>query len=491
MSKKYIIAIDEGTTSVRASLYDIKKNDISAVIRQSVNSTFPALGWVEQDAEETWRRTEACLHNVLSGINPNEVSGIGITNQRETVVAWDKKTGRAICPAIVWQCRRTVEYCKKYLKGNVARSIHQKTGLIPDAYFSATKIKWILENEPKAKALLKEHSLCFGTIDSFLTFKMTGGKSFVTDVTNASRTMLCNIKTGKWDDGLLKLFNIPAETLPEIVDNDSIVGNYHYKGTDIPVAGLIGDQQSSLFGQMCIHKGDLKNTYGTGSFMLLNIGDQPVYSKNRMITTVAWRAKNKITYALEGSVFNCGSSIEWLKEIEFIKSPEECDLLANSVDSSDGVYFVPAFTGLGAPYWDGNARALFCGITRGTGKANMVRAVLDSIAFGVKDIYDVIYEDTNMEQSIIRADGGVSKSEFTIQYQSNLLGKSIQCAKGAESTSLGAVYMCGLATGVWKDLSEIEKLYKPAKIFKPQKSRKVMMEKYEGWKQAVKRASAK
>jgi len=491
MSKKYIMAIDEGTTSVRVSLYDIKKNKILTTLREPIESLFPVSGWVEQNAEETWQKTEGLLHKVLSKINPAEVFGIGITNQRETVVAWNKKTGKAICPAIVWQCRRTVDYCKKQLKGNIAQTIHRKTGLIPDAYFSATKIKWILENDTKAKTLQEQKSLCFGTMDSFLTFKLTGGKSFVTDLANASRTMLCNIKTGKWDSDLLALFNIQEETLPKIVDNDVVVGNYHYKGMGIPIAGLIGDQQSSLFGQLCINKGDLKNTYGTGSFMLLNIGDKPIYSKNRMVTTIAWRVKDKIAYALEGSVFNCGSSIEWLKDLSIIQTPAESDILAESVKSSNGVYFVPAFTGLGAPYWDGNARALFCGITRGTTKAQMVRAVLDGIAFGVKDIYDVIHKDTELTQNVIHVDGGVSKSEFTMQYQSDLLGKNIQCAKEAENTSLGAIYLCGLATGVWNSLNELVKLYKPAKVFKPKKSQQIMMEKYEGWKKAVSRALTK
>lgn len=489
MQKKYIIAIDEGTTSVRAVLFDVKGNKIILTSKQKFRQIFPQNGWVEHDAEEIWQKAELCLKDILRKINPEEVFGIGITNQRETVVMWDKKTGKPIYNAIVWQCRRTAKFCKTHLKGAVATKIHKKTGLIPDAYFSATKIMWLLENIPKAKVLQAKNELCVGTIESFLAFKLTG--EFVSDITNASRTMLCNIKTKLWDDELLQLFKIDKSILPKIIDNDEIVGTYKYKKSEIIVAGLIGDQQSSMFGQCCFNKGDLKNTYGTGSFLLLNIGNQIEYSKHKLLTTIAWSVNKKTTYAMEGSVFNCGSSIEWLKDIGLIDIVPEADRLAESVKSSNGVYFVPAFTGLGAPYWDAEARGMFCGLTRGSSKAHLARAVLDSIAFGVKDVYDIMYQDASTNKGTIRVDGGVSKSDFTMQYQSNLLGKTIQCSKEIESTSLGAIYMCGLAVGVWKNLKELGVLYKSSKTFKPKKTLQDMQVKYDGWKDAIKKAQTK
>lgn len=487
--KNYIIAVDEGTTSVRSVLFDVKKKKIVYSSKQTFKQIYPSDGYVEHDAEEIWRKTQKTLHDVLGQINPKDVYGIGITNQRETVVMWNKKTGKPIYNAIVWQCRRTVDFVESHLKGQVGKKIHTKTGLIPDAYFSATKIKWLLENVKEAKVLEKKNELAVGTIESFLAFKLTG--NHITDITNASRTMLLNINTKVWDDELLKLFNINEEILPKVINNDQIVGYYNYNGVSLTVAGLIGDQQSSLFGQACFKKGDLKNTYGTGSFLLLNIGDKPLLSKHKLLTTIAWSIKGKTTYALEGSVFNCGSSIEWLKDIGFISSPAECDQLAESVQSSNGVYFVPAFTGLGAPYWDGKARAMFCGITRAANKANMVRAVLDSVAFSVKDVYDIMFEDASSKKGAIRVDGGVTKCNFIMQYQSNLLGREIKISAEKESTSLGAIFMCGLSVGVWKNLKELGEISKISKTFKPKKSLNYMNEKYAGWQDAIKKAQTK
>ena len=490
--KNYIIAIDEGTSSVRAVLFDVKKNKIVSSFSQGFQQIYPEPGWVEHNAEEIWQKTELCLKKMLNQISHQELFGIGITNQRETVVAWNRKTGKPIYNAICWQCRRTADLCNS-MQTKVVHDIHKKTGLIIDAYFSATKIKWLKDNVPAFAKEEKAGNLCVGTIESFLVFKLTGGKSFVTDITNASRTMLLNINTKKWDKSLLELFDISENILPEIVDNNKIVGEYKHKGHSITIAGLIGDQQSSLFGQACFEKGDSKNTFGTGSFLLLNTGQEIVYSKHKLITTIAWQIDGKPTYALEGSVFNCGTSIEWLKDLGIIKKASDCDSLANSVPSSNGVYFVPAFTGLGAPYWDGNARGLICGITRGTSIAHITRAVLDSIAFSVKDVYDIMLQDANLEmkKGILRADGGVSKSEFTMQYQSNLLGLNVQCCQETESTSLGAIYMCGLATGAFKNIADLKKRYKPAKIYKPKKSFKIMTQKYEGWKDAIARTLSK
>ncbi len=489
MQKKYILAIDEGTTSVRCVLYSVKDNKIIDSVSQKFRQYYPQEGWVEHDAQEIWKKTKYCLFEILKKIDPEQVFGIGITNQRETVVMWNKKTGKPIYNAIVWQCRRTVDYVKDNLGGQIAKKIHQKTGLLPDAYFSATKIKWLFENVPKAKTLLQKNELCAGTIESFLAFKLCN--KFVTDITNASRTMLFNIKTKCWDTELLNLFNIDKQILPSVIENNQIVGDFVYGKTKIPVCGLIGDQQSSLFGQACFSAGDLKNTYGTGSFLLQSTGENIVLSKNKLLTTVAWSINGKTTYALEGSVFNCGSSIEWLKDVGLIESARESDKLAESVTSSAGVYFVPAFTGLGAPYWDGNARGLVCGLSRGSTKAHIVRAVLDSIAFGMKDVFDVMLAETKCDAGVIRVDGGVSNSDFTMQYQSNLLGEKLEVSKEKESTSLGAIFMCGLGLGVWKDLKELSKLYQTSKVFKPKKSQKDMKIKYDGWKEAVQKALSK
>ncbi len=491
MSKRYILSIDEGTTSVRINVFDTQKNSLTSSTKENVANLFPFPGWVEQDAEEVWNKTESCLKSALSKINPAEIYGIGITNQRETVIAWDKRTGKPVCNAIVWQCRRTADYCNKHLVGNIAKTIYRKTGLVTDAYFSATKIMWLIQKEPKVRELLKSQNLCVGTMDSFLAYKLTQGQSFITDISNASRTMLCNINTGQWDNELLEFFKIPLEILPKIVDSDAFVGYYDYKGTNLPIRGMIGDQQSSLLGQLCINPGDLKNTYGTGSFMLMNTGEQPFFSQHKLLTTIAWSIKGKRTYAIEGSIFNCGSSIEWLKDIELIADASDCDSFATSVDSANGVRFVPAFTGLGSPYWDGNAKALMSGITRGATKAHIIRSVLESIPFSVKDIYDVIYEGTGISKGTIRVDGGVSKSDFTMQAQCNLLNKEIQCSKEKENTGLGAIFLCGLSLGIW-EWADLPKLYKTSKIYHPQKKMYPKgQEDYNDWKKAVSKALTK
>ncbi|MBR1925714.1 MAG: glycerol kinase GlpK [Clostridia bacterium] len=489
MNKKFIVAIDEGTSSVRVSLYDVLKNKFTLSRRETITQYYPQPGWVEHDAEEIFQKTKMCLDDILSEIDESLVFGIGITNQRETTVCWNKKTQKPLQKAIVWQCRRTADYVSKNLTGSVAEKIHKTTGLLPDSYFSATKINWILTHNKKAPALLKSNNLCFGTIDSFLTFRLTGGKSFVTDITNASRTMLMNLKTGLWDDELLSLFGIPKSVLPQIVENDKIVGYYNFKGTDIPIAGIIGDQQSSLFGQTCFECGDIKATYGTGSFVLQNIGNKILYSKNKLITTVAWKLENQKTfYAIEGSVFNCGSAINWLKNVGIIKSPSDCDNMAETGEITKGVFFIPAFTGLGAPYWNPNAKAILCGITPGVSKNQIARAVLEGIAFRVCDVLNVIYKDTNLSFNTIKVDGGVSRSNYAMQFESNLIQKNIDISKESESTSLGAVFMCGLATKAFNSLEEIKKVYQKSKTFKPKMALSDAENLYDEYKKIIKKA---
>ncbi len=492
MEKRYIIAIDEGTSSTRAVLFDIKKKDIVAIQQQKFHQYFPHPGWVEHDAEEIWQKTKDCVDKLLLKTNnPKQIAGIGITNQRETIVVWDKKTGSPICNALVWQDKRTNEFCNTKLVGRIATTITKKTGLVPDSYFSATKLRWILKNVPKAKKLIEQNRLCAGTIESFLAFKLSGGQTFVTDVTNASRTMLFNINTLKWDDWLLKLFEIPKQILPEVVENEDIVGYYDFCGVDIPVAGLIGDQQSSLFGQACFHKGDIKNTYGTGSFMLMNIGEKPVISKSKLITTVAWKINGKTHYALEGSVFNCGTSIDWLKRLGVFETSPQCDRMAESVMDSNGVCFVPAFNGLGAPYWDNNARAMISGINTYTNFGHICCAVLESIAFGVKEIFDIFAEEFKISKNGLKVDGGVSKSDFTMQLQSDILRTTVQCAKQYESTSMGAIFMCGLATGVWKNTKQLEEIYSSSKTFVPKTPKSVVIKKFKHWQNEVQKALTK
>lgn len=490
--KRYIIGIDEGTTSVRSILYDVKLNQIIQIERKTFKQIYPKSGWVEHDAQEILNATKYTLSCMFNQINPNDVYGIGITNQRETVVAWDKKTGKPLYNAIVWQCRRTSRYCKTKLSGSKANTIRKITGLLPDAYFSATKIQWLLQKVPKLKDMANKNELCVGTMESFLVFNLTKEKSFVTDSSNASRTMLYNIHNNTWDEKLLKMFDISLNILPKIVDNDEIVGHFAVDGAEIPVAGLIGDQQSSLFGQCCFNSGDIKNTYGTGSFMLLNIGNKPIFSKHKLLTTVAWRRKGVTTYAIEGSVFNSGSAVEWLVgNMEVVKTPEESDIVAQNIDDTDGTFFVPAFTGLGAPYWDSDARGMFYGINRSTNKEHLVRAVLESIAYCVKDIYDVMLKDAGKNARSVRFDGGVSKSAFVMQLQAELFGQAIEKSLVKESTALGAIYMCGLATGVWKDYNELSNIYQVDKVFKPSKDREKYLNTYKDWKKVVQKTLTK
>lgn len=484
---RYILTIDEGTTSVRAILFDTLLNKIAKIEQETFKQYFPKPAWVEHDAEEIWDKCKKCLDKVMEGISPKEVYGIGITNQRETAVCWSRSTGKALYHAIVWQCRRTSAYCEKLKKSNRTKTIKAKTGLIPDAYFSATKYKWLLDNVAEVKASLKNDDLCFGTIESFLVYKLTDGKSFVTDVTNASRTMLFNIKDLVWDDYLLKLFGIPLSTLPKIVDNDDIVGECELFGEKIKVAGLIGDQQSSLFGQGCFDKGMAKNTYGTGCFMLVNTSKDRISSKHGLLTTIGYKTNGRLCYALEGSVFNAGSVVDWaIENFDIGSNPKELTSLATSLSSNEGVYLVPAFTGLGTPYWDMEARGLLCGLTRGTDKRHLARAVLESMAYSTYDVLKTVEKDAKMKVRVLHVDGGASVNDFLMQFQANLLQLKLE-RFNKESTCMGAVFMTGLATGVYKNLSDIRSKICSQEIYLPNCKEEDISPLLKGWKNAINR----
>lgn len=444
---RYIIALDEGTTSTRAVLYDLKENRITMQKASAIGQIYPEPSFVEENANEIYAETLSSLIEILESVEISEVAGIGITNQRETVIAWDKKTGKPLYNAIVWQCRRTAEYMAELTKTK-GEIIRRKTGLIMDAYFSASKIKWLIDNVPEVKRKLSLGEVCFGTVDSYLCYKLTGGKAFVTDVTNASRTMLLNLNTLDYDDELLEIFGIPRDSLPEIVASDARVGTFSYGGYDIPVCGIAGDQQAALIGQGCFSVGESKVTYGTGMFMLLNVGEKPLSSEHGLITTVAYKIGDKSAYAFEGSVFNAGSAIQWLRDgLELFADSKDSETLARSVDGNGGVYFVPAFTGMGAPWWRPDARGMLCGITRGTTKAHVARAALEAMAYSARDLADVMARDGGTEISVLRCDGGASANDFLMQYQADVLGKPVDRPAEKESTALGAVYLCGVGTG--------------------------------------------
>lgn len=479
MEKKYIVGIDEGTTNARAVLYDVKKKEIIKQESKNFKQFYPNPGWVEHDAEEIYKAVESCLNAVLEGLSAEEIYGIGITNQRESVVAWNKKTGKPAQKSIVWQCRRTEKYCES-LSPKLKKIIKKKTGLIVDAYFSASKMKWMLENSEKVRTLNSENNLCFGTIDSFLLFKLTNGKVFATDVTNASRTMLFNINTLAWDSELLKVFGIKLESLPKVVSNSEILGMAKTAIGEIPIASMIGDQQSALFGQGCFYEGMAKDTFGTGCFLLKNFGAKPPFSKN-LLTDIAWKIGNNTTYALEGSVFNAGSAITWLVEnIGVISSPKETNDIDKKAPTNLGVYFIPAFTGLGAPHWRGEVRGSITGLTRGTNKYHIVRACLESMVYSSQDILNEMGEISEL-----RCDGGVTNSDFLLQFLADLSRIKVTRQKSVEATVLGAIYLAGLATGAFKNLEEISGLIKPAKTFLPKMHPDRMQEYYDGWKKAL------
>lgn len=488
---KYILTLDAGTTSVRAILFDKEKGEIYKAEKEPFKQYFPKPAWVEHDGEEIWEKIKKCVLKVCEGVDPADIFGVGISNQRETTIAWDKTTGKSLAKAIVWQCRRTSKVCEELKNSTSCKTIHKKTGLIPDAYFSATKMKWLIDNNSEVKKALEENKLCLGTVESFLVYKLTNGKSFVTDATNASRTMLFNITTLKWDRDLLKLFDIPLSVLPRVVDNDEIVGESDLLGKPIKVAGLIGDQQSSLFGQGCFEKGMAKNTYGTGCFMLLNTGEKPIWSRNGLLTTVAFKVKNRICYALEGSVFNSGSVVDWaIQNLGIAKDAVELTELAKSVSDNENVYLIPAFTGLGTPYWDMDARGMITGITRATDKRHIARAVIESMAFSTFDVLRVMQKEVKNKILELHVDGGGSQNDFLMQFQCDLLQTKLK-KYNLESTCMGVIFMTGLATGAYKNICEIKKEVNSIVNFSPKKDKNDIVPLIYGWHNAVRKCLTK
>ncbi len=483
----YVISLDAGTTSVRAFVYDVETGRFVHRVQQEVSQKYPRLGWVEQDANEIYYKAVYALNDCVRFADAEGIAGIGITNQRETVVVWNAATGEPVAPAIVWQCRRTSAYCAA-LDEETKRLIREQTGLIPDAYFSASKIRWILENIPETAALLRAGKLRAGTVDSYLIYKLTERKSFVTDFTNASRTMLFDIRKLTWSDTLAARFEIPQEILPEARPCDAVMGEALIGGRKIPIAGVLGDQQAALFGQGCVREGDAKITYGTGLFLLFNTGEKCVPSSRGVLTTIGYTVGNRTAYALEGSAFNAGSAIQWLRdEMGLLSSAEESERIARSVPDNGGVYFVPAFTGLGAPYWDPAARGLLTGITRGTSRAHVVRAVLESIAYGARDLSESMEEDSGIFLREIRCDGGASANGFLMQFQADVSGVRIDRPAERESTALGAALMCAVSRGLI-GLEDVPRLRRNGKTFYPAKERAEYDAAFAKYRSAVRRA---
>jgi glycerol kinase len=471
MNKNYILALDQGTTSSRAILFDHSGKD-KATTQKDFKQIFPQPGWVEHDPIEIWDSQIQSALNIAkqTNIDFGEVAAIGITNQRETTVVWDRETGKPIYNAIVWQDRRTSKYCDALKQKGYLDTIKKKTGLIIDAYFSATKLKWILDNVEGAKAKAKAGKLCFGTIDTWLIWNLTKGKTFVTDVSNASRTMLFNIKTLEWDNELLEIFEIPLNILPEVRESSEVYGvtDRSIFAVEIPISGIAGDQQAALFGQLCTEKGMVKNTYGTGCFLLMNTGDKPVYSNNNLLTTIAWKINGKTNYALEGSVFVGGAVVQWIRDgLNLIKDAKEIEDMANEVEDNGGVYFVPALTGLGAPYWDSYARGTIIGLTRGTTKSHIARAAIEGIAFQVYDIVKSMEADANAKGTELRVDGGATANNLLLQFQADIFKFPVVRPDFLETTALGAAYLAGLAVGFWKTIEELKDQWSVDKIFKP------------------------
>ena len=491
MLKEYIMAIDEGTTSTRAMIFDHEGHKVSAS-QKEFSQYFPQPGWVEHKAEEIWHAVQTTIANTIinSGIRPEQIKGIGITNQRETTVIWDRKTGKPIYNAIVWQSRQTTELAEKLKADGYGEMIHKKTGLIIDPYFSATKIRWILDHVEGAQEKAEKGDLLFGTIDSWLLWKLTDGEAHITDYTNASRTMLFNIHDLKWDDDILELLNIPKKMLPEVRSNSEIYGytkSYRFFGGEVPICGIAGDQQAALVGQLAFKKGMVKNTYGTGSFIVMNTGEEPTESDNNLLTTIAYGLDGKINYALEGSIFVSGSAIQWLRDsMKMVKTAEESEKAALASKSEDEVYVVPAFTGLGAPYWDSEARGAVFGVTRGTNKNDFIKATLQSLAYQTRDVVDTMQIDSGIEIPTLRVDGGASNNDYLLQFQADILGIKIERFQTLETTSMGAAFLAGLAVGYWKDVDELKDIFVVGKTFESKMEESKRKKLYQGWKRAVK-----
>ena len=485
--KKYLLAIDEGTTSCRAVLFSLF--DMRALVSYSepLESEYPHSGWVEQNANDIYLKQMLCVRRVFdnSAFDPAEVAAIGITNQREAVVIWDKKTGKALAPCVSWQCRRTADYCEELKALGLSDRIKRKTGLVIDSYFTATKLKWLLDNTPHARKKAEKGELLAGTLDSYLIYRLTGGAKHITDVTNASRTMLFNINTMAWDDELLDLFDIPRSVLPEVVECAGDFGEADVGDAKIRICGIAGDQQASLIGQACFADGDVKCTYGTGAFLLANIGDKPRITRSPLLTTVAFKINGRAAYAFEGSVFNCGSVVNWLKSIGLISSPSESEVVARGVPDSGGVYLVPAFTGMGAPYWDMNCRASIVGITRATTRNHIVRAGLEGIALRCGEVYGLMSEELGKPLGALRADGGASQNSLLLEIQAELLGVPVHKSREKECTALGAAYLAGIGCGIYDGIESVSQLHDAEIIYKPEGTRRSVIALKDGWKQAV------
>lgn len=488
--KKYIMALDQGTTSCRCILYD-RQGRIASMAQKEFRQIYPKAGWVEHDAMEIWSTQMGVAQEALLMINGTykNVEAIGITNQRETTVVWDKHTGEPVYNAIVWQCRRTAEYCDELKEKGLEETFKKKTGLLIDAYFSATKLRWILENVEGARDKAQRGDLLFGTIETWLIWKLTGGKVHITDYSNASRTMMFNISRLQWDEEILRILDIPACMLPQPRPSSQVYGmtDSNLFGGPILISGAAGDQQSALFGQTCFHEGEAKNTYGTGCFLLLNTGEKPVYSDNGLLTTIAWGLDGKVDYALEGSIFVSGAAVQWLRdEMEIIHNAAESEKMAASVPDSNGLYVVPAFVGLGAPYWDPYARGAVLGITRGANKNHLVRATLESMAYQTNDLIQVMVKDTGKDLVALKVDGGASANNFLMQFQCDILDRPVLRPQCIETTSLGAAYLAGLACGYWNSKEDILENWQIDREFKPDMGEKRRKERLEGWEKAVK-----
>ena len=486
---QYILALDQGTTSSRAIVFD-REGRIAAMSQHAFTQHYPQDGWVEHDPMEIWETERRAAAEAVAGLPAGAVAGIGVTNQRETTILWDKATGKPVYNAIVWQCRRTAELCEELKRQGLDERIQSTTGLLIDAYFSGSKIRWVLDNVPGVRQRAEKGEILFGTVETWLIWRLTGGKVHVTDYSNASRTMLFNIHDLKWDEELLKLLDIPASMMPEVKSSSEVYG--HTKTTifahEVPIAGIAGDQQAALFGQMCLEPGAIKNTYGTGCFVMLNTGDKPIVSKNNLLTTVAWKIGDQVNYALEGSIYVGGSVVQWLRDgLGIIQKSSDVEALASTVPDSGGVRFVPALTGLAAPYWDAYARGTITGITRGTTAAHIARAALDGIAFQTYDIAQAMSRDLNAPLTELKVDGGASRNNLLMQYQANLLGINVIRPKITETTALGAAYLAGLAVGFWKDIDEVKKQWQVERTFEPAGETTEIEEAKKGWKDAIQR----
>ncbi len=488
MRKEYILALDQGTTSSRAILFDHQGTAVNTA-QKEFTQIYPRSGWVEHDAQEIWSTQLAVMAEVVakSKTKLDSIKAIGITNQRETTIVWNRKTGKPIYNAIVWQDRRTADYCKKISEKGHGKIIQEKTGLLIDAYFSASKIHWILNNVKGAKALAAKGELAFGTVDSWLVYNLTDGKKHITDVSNASRTLLFNIHTLDWDDELLTIFDIPKSVLPQVCSSSEVYGETSQEliNQRIPIAGIAGDQQSALFGQLCTTKGMVKNTYGTGCFLLMNIGNKPIISQNKLVTTVAWKIGKQVNYALEGSVFIGGAVVQWLRdELGIIKKSSDVESLATSVPDTNGVYLVPAFSGLGAPHWNAEARGTLVGLSRGAKDAHIARAALESIAFQTYDILKAMENDSGTKIKELRVDGGATQNNFLMQFQADIITSKVIRPSITETTAMGAAFLAGLAVGFWKDVKELQELWKEDKVFLPHKNKSTGNQLNE-WKRAT------